>query len=292
MNAQESKDYVLKPYKSSAKPKASSQIPTSKEFLDKPAPDVVFQGRSFCFTGVFIYGGGDRSQCEAAVRARGGYCYERPNRDLNYLVIGTLAEPAWAHKTYGRKIETALELKNAGANCKIISEKRWTLAVKEIPELPKEQQTAFEHQTRNHQIIHLQEELQRMQDNQRILMDVLKREIDPAIFEKLNEKLRELGIKPERWRPTRELLDKATGGQAARAPSVIASKTFALTGTLPTLTREEAMAKIEAAGGKVSGSVSKKTDFVLAGEEAGSKLDKAQKLGVKILDEAEFLKMT
>jgi NAD-dependent DNA ligase len=63
------------------------------------------------------------------------------------------------------------------------------------------------------------------------------------------------------------------------------------TGTLPTLTREEATAKIEALGGKVSGSVSKKTDFVLAGEEAGSKLEKAQELGVRILDEAEFLKV-
>jgi len=57
------------------------------------------------------------------------------------------------------------------------------------------------------------------------------------------------------------------------------------------MTREEAAAKIEAAGGKVSGSVSKKTDFVLAGAEAGSKLEKAQQLGVKILDEAAFLKM-
>jgi DNA ligase (NAD+) len=57
------------------------------------------------------------------------------------------------------------------------------------------------------------------------------------------------------------------------------------------LTREEATTKIEALGGKVSGSVSKKTDFILAGEEAGSKLDKAQKLGVKIIDEADFLKM-
>jgi len=70
-----------------------------------------------------------------------------------------------------------------------------------------------------------------------------------------------------------------------------AGKTFILTGTLPTLTREEAAAKIESLGGKVSGSVSKKTDFVVAGEEAGSKLDKAQKLGVKIIDEKEFLKM-
>ena len=64
-----------------------------------------------------------------------------------------------------------------------------------------------------------------------------------------------------------------------------------LTGTLPNLKREEAAAKIEAAGGKVSGSVSKKTDFVVAGEEAGSKLDKAHALGVKIIDEAELLKI-
>ena len=57
------------------------------------------------------------------------------------------------------------------------------------------------------------------------------------------------------------------------------------------MTREEATAKIEAAGGKVTGSVSKKTDYVLAGEEAGSKLTKAQELGVKILDKKEFLKI-
>ncbi|MEW6305447.1 MAG: NAD-dependent DNA ligase LigA [Verrucomicrobiota bacterium] len=77
----------------------------------------------------------------------------------------------------------------------------------------------------------------------------------------------------------------------AAASGPFAGKTFVLTGTLPTLTREAATAKIEALGGKVSSSVSKKTDYVLAGTEAGSKLDKAQKLGVKIIDEAEFLKL-
>ncbi len=61
--------------------------------------------------------------------------------------------------------------------------------------------------------------------------------------------------------------------------------TFVLTGTLPTLTREAAKEMIESAGGRVSGSVSKKTNYVVAGEEAGSKLDKAQSLGVPILDE-------
>ena len=79
--------------------------------------------------------------------------------------------------------------------------------------------------------------------------------------------------------------------QPAAKAGPFAGKTFVLTGTLPTLTREVATAKIEALGGKVSGSVSKKTDFVLAGEDAGTKLDKAQRLGVKIISEAEFLKM-
>jgi DNA ligase (NAD+) len=67
--------------------------------------------------------------------------------------------------------------------------------------------------------------------------------------------------------------------------------TFVLTGTLPNLTRDEAKEKIEAAGGKVSGSVSKKTSYVVAGEEAGSKLDKAQELKVPILDEAGLMKL-
>ena len=68
--------------------------------------------------------------------------------------------------------------------------------------------------------------------------------------------------------------------------STLEGLTFVLTGTLPTLPREAAKEMIESAGGRVSGSVSKKTNYVVAGEEAGSKLDKAQSLGVPILDEA------
>ena len=75
---------------------------------------------------------------------------------------------------------------------------------------------------------------------------------------------------------------------AAVAVLPLTGKTFVLTGTLPTLAREDAKAMIEAAGGKVSGSVSKKTDYVVAGAEAGSKLAKAQELGVAILDETQL----
>ena len=70
-----------------------------------------------------------------------------------------------------------------------------------------------------------------------------------------------------------------------------AGKTFVLTGTLPTLKRDEAKALIEKFGGKASGSVSKKTSYVLAGEEAGSKLIKAQELGIEIITEEQFREM-
>ncbi len=75
-------------------------------------------------------------------------------------------------------------------------------------------------------------------------------------------------------------------GEADTSPKPLAGKTFVLTGSLPTLEREDAKALIEAAGGKVSGSVSKKTHYVVAGDAAGSKLDKARELGVEVIDEA------
>ena len=93
------------------------------------------------------------------------------------------------------------------------------------------------------------------------------------------EQLRACGIRWEEGAPTSD------------SPKPLAGLTFVLTGTLPTLGRDDAKDKIEAAGGKVSGSVSKKTSFVVAGTEAGSKLTKAQELGVAILDEAALLEM-
>jgi DNA ligase (NAD+) len=80
-------------------------------------------------------------------------------------------------------------------------------------------------------------------------------------------------------------------GTADKAPKPLLGLTFVLTGTLPMLSRDDAKDMIEAAGGKVSGSVSKKTHYVVAGEEAGSKLDKARELGTTILDEAGLLKL-
>ncbi|MCM2323615.1 MAG: NAD-dependent DNA ligase LigA [Oligoflexia bacterium] len=79
--------------------------------------------------------------------------------------------------------------------------------------------------------------------------------------------------------------------RAAAGKAVFAGKTLVLTGTLPTLQRSEATRLIEEQGGKVSSSVSKKTDFVVAGAEAGSKLDKARELAVTVIDEAELLRM-
>jgi len=80
-------------------------------------------------------------------------------------------------------------------------------------------------------------------------------------------------------------------GSADRSPKPLAGRTFVLTGTLPTLARDDAKAMIEAAGGKVAGSVSKKTHYVVAGEEAGGKLDKARALGVVVIDEAALREM-
>mgnify|MGYP006359020699 FL=1 len=79
------------------------------------------------------------------------------------------------------------------------------------------------------------------------------------------------------------------GAPAERAPQVLAGKTVVLTGTLPTLSRDAAKDMLEAAGAKVAGSVSKKTSYVVAGEDAGSKLARAQELGVPVLDEAGML---
>jgi DNA ligase (NAD+) len=94
-------------------------------------------------------------------------------------------------------------------------------------------------------------------------------------------RLRELGVTYEKTAPRT--------GAAVEGP--LSGKSFVLTGTLPTLSRSEAAERIAAAGGKVTGTVSKKTDYVVAGEAAGSKLAKAQELGVAVIDEAGLLEL-
>jgi DNA ligase (NAD+) len=79
---------------------------------------------------------------------------------------------------------------------------------------------------------------------------------------------------------------------AVQADGPLTGFTVVITGTLPTLSRGDATALVERAGGRVTSSVSKKTSFVVAGEEAGSKLDKARELGVEVIDEAELRRRT
>ncbi|HZA37544.1 MAG TPA: NAD-dependent DNA ligase LigA [Candidatus Baltobacteraceae bacterium] len=98
---------------------------------------------------------------------------------------------------------------------------------------------------------------------------------------KILHRLKRLGIQPKS--------EKISPKKAEELP--LTGKTFVLTGALPSMTREEATEKIEALGGRVTSSVSKKTDYVLAGAEPGSKFDKAKELGVKIIDETAFRKM-
>ena len=78
---------------------------------------------------------------------------------------------------------------------------------------------------------------------------------------------------------------------AAAAPGPLSGKTFVLTGTLPSMSREAATEAIQTRGGKVTGSVSKKTDYVVAGADPGSKLAKAESLGIPVLDETAFRKL-
>jgi len=122
-----------------------------------------------------------------------------------------------------------------------------------------------------------EEQLLEVNDVGPVVATSLRTFFDQAHNREVVEQLRAAGV---HW---------AEGEPAARAPRPLAGKTFVLTGTLPTLSREEAKDKLEAAGAKVAGSVSKKTDYVVAGAEAGSKLDKARELGVEVIDEARML---
>jgi DNA ligase (NAD+) len=122
-----------------------------------------------------------------------------------------------------------------------------------------------------------EEQLLEVNDVGPIVAQSLRTFFDQPHNREVVEQLRACGVRWEEGEP------------AAQTPKPLAGKTFVLTGTFPTLSRDQAKDLLEAAGAKVAGSVSKKTDYVVAGVEAGSKLSKAQELGVAVLDEAEML---
>ena len=122
-----------------------------------------------------------------------------------------------------------------------------------------------------------QEELERVNEVGPRVAEAIREFFDEARNRELIERLRAAGL--------------TFTAEKRKKSSQLEGLTFVLTGTLQGLAREDAKAKIEAAGGKVSGSVSKKTDYVVAGEEAGSKLEKARSLGVAVIDEAGLVEM-
>jgi DNA ligase (NAD+) len=118
------------------------------------------------------------------------------------------------------------------------------------------------------------EQLLQVRDVGPVVAQSLRTFFDQAHNREVVEQLRACGVTWTEYEPS------------AQAQLPLAGRTYVLTGTLPTLTREEAQAMLEAAGAKVAGSVSKKTHGVIAGAEAGSKLEKALALGIPVLDEA------
>jgi DNA ligase (NAD+) len=123
------------------------------------------------------------------------------------------------------------------------------------------------------------EQLQAVADVGPIVAQSLRTFFDQPHNREVVEQLRACGLT---W---------AEGEPAEQTPKPLLGKTFVITGTLPTLSRDQAKDLLEAAGAKVAGSVSKKTDYLLAGAEAGSKLDKARELGVAVIDEAACVSM-
>jgi DNA ligase (NAD+) len=124
------------------------------------------------------------------------------------------------------------------------------------------------------------DELQRVKEIGPVLAEAVRTWFDEPRNAELIDRLRAAGVKTTGERKV-----------APAGPQPLAGQTFVITGTLHAMSREEAQAQIESRGGKVTGSVSKKTSFVVVGEEAGSKLEKARALGVPTLDEPAFLQL-
>jgi NAD-dependent DNA ligase len=111
-------------------PLGASESPANKSTalpIDDPPPTIVFVARTFCFTGQFA--SGSRQWCEQQVLARGGIPKASITKKLDYLVIGEIGSRDWLHSTHGRKIESAMTLKQEGATLQIIGERHWHTAI-------------------------------------------------------------------------------------------------------------------------------------------------------------------
>ena len=91
--------------------------------LDRPAPAVTFEGKTFCLTGKFVFG--STLECEETIAEMGGSLEPSPSKETDYLIIGEIVSPDWAHTSFGRSIERAVELREQGQPIAIISEEHW-----------------------------------------------------------------------------------------------------------------------------------------------------------------------
>jgi NAD-dependent DNA ligase len=109
--------------------RVDGQLESTTLPLTRPAPSVVFQGQSFCFTGTFECG--ERTDCEEVTVLLGGHACKAVSQRVNYLVIGATATDAWLHSSYGRKIQDAVHLNNHSAipRIAIVAEAHWVDAV-------------------------------------------------------------------------------------------------------------------------------------------------------------------
>jgi len=96
--------------------------------LNSPIPSIVIPGRSFCFTGKFLYG--SRVECEQEITSRGGKTLDGISQDLNFLVIGIIGSRDWVHSVFGRKIEKAVDYRNKGKPLSIVAEEHFIEALK------------------------------------------------------------------------------------------------------------------------------------------------------------------
>lgn len=91
--------------------------------IDLPAPDIQFEGATFLFTGTCAYG--TRKECQLVIEKLGGLNIKNVTKNLNYLVLGTYVTDSWAHETFGRKIEKAMEYRETGIPLVIVTEEHW-----------------------------------------------------------------------------------------------------------------------------------------------------------------------